>query len=93
MGHADTSGDAAVALSYDPSITGAATSTYVSGVTTGCGTPATVGTMSTVGNSARPVIGSGIMAVTSCSVAAKGTPCAPASAFLPEGTGITTGDA
>ena len=79
--------------SYDPSVTSAATSTYVVGVTTGCSTPTTVGTTSVVGSSVRPIIGYGIVAVTCCSTTTEGAPCAPASAYLAEGTSAPVGGA
>lgn len=74
MGHADASGNAAVKPGCDPSVMGAATSTYGGGVMTGCVVPTTVDAMSVVGSPVRPVIGSGITAVPGCSTTAEGTP-------------------
>ena len=74
MGHANTSGNAVVTPSYDPFITVAATSTCISGVMTSCVVPTTVGAMSAVGSLVCPVVGNGIMAISSCSVMSEGDP-------------------
>ena len=74
MGRANISGDVAVAPDCDPSIMGTTTSTYISGVMTGCIMPATIGTTSAVGSPVRPVIGSGIVAITGCSAISEGDP-------------------
>ena len=67
-GRAGALGAAAVAPSYDQSITDAATCTYVGGVMTGSIAPTTVGAMSAVGSPIRPAVSSAIAAITSCSV-------------------------
>ena len=51
-----------------------ATSTCVSGVTTGCNAPATVDAMSAVGSLVHPTVSSGIAAITGYSTTSKGTP-------------------
>lgn len=71
---ADTSGNVAVALGCDPSITFATTSTCVHRVMTGCVAPATVGATSAVGSLIRPADGSSIAAVTGCFATFKGAP-------------------
>jgi len=71
-GHTGASGATTVVLDRDPSVTTAATSTYVGRVTTGCVAPTTVGAMSTVGSLVHPVIGSGIAAMASCSTTSEG---------------------
>ena len=63
-----------VAPGYDPPIMAVATSTYVGGVPIGYVTPATVGTTSAVGSTARPVVGNGIVAIVGCSATSKGAP-------------------
>jgi len=73
-GRADASGDATVAHGYDQSITAAATSTGIGGVTTGCVAPTMVGATSAVGSPVHPAIGSGITAVIGCSVMSEGDP-------------------
>ena len=50
------------------------TSAYVGGVLTGCVAPTTVGAASAVGSPVRPIINSGIAAITSCTITSKGVP-------------------
>ncbi|XP_066323359.1 AA9 family lytic polysaccharide monooxygenase B-like [Miscanthus floridulus] len=73
-GRTSASGITAVALSGDPSITVTATSTCVGGVTTSYVAPATIGATSAVGSPIRPIVGSGIAAIASCSVTSEGAP-------------------
>ena len=74
MGHADASGTAAVAPGCDPSVTVAATSTCIDGVTIGCVVPTMVGTTSAVGSPICLIVGSSIAIVTGCSMTSKVTP-------------------
>ena len=90
---ANASGDAAVVPGYDPSITPAITSTCVDRVTTGYVTPAMVGATSMVDSPVRPVVGSGIVAITGCSATSEGTPSMLASTYPTKGIGATMGGA
>jgi len=63
MGHANASGDAAVAPGYDPSITTDATSTCVGGVAAAM-----------VGSPVHPSIGSGIADIIGSSMTSEGNP-------------------
>ena len=66
-GRANASCNAALTPDYDPYVTATTTSTYVSGVMTGC-------VMSAVDSPVRPAIDSGITAITGCFVTFEGTP-------------------
>ena len=92
-GWSDTLADAVVTPGYDPSVMGAATSTCIGGVTTGCAAPVMVGTMSTIGSPVRPIIMSGTAAITDCSTTTEGAPCAPVSACPAEGPDDAVGGA
>ena len=73
-GRAKAIGDPAVAPGCDPSVTVAATSTYIGGVKTGYVMPTTVGATRAVDSAVRPAFGSGIAVVTDCSVTSEGAP-------------------
>ena len=74
MDHAIASGDVAVAHGYDPSVLATATTTYVGGVMTGYIAPTMFGDTSAVSSPVCPTVGSGIMAITSCSTTSEGAP-------------------
>ena len=74
MDHANALGNTMVAPRCDPSVMTATISTYVGGVTIGCIMPTTVGAMSMVGSPVCPAVGSGIAAITGCSMMSEGDP-------------------
>ena len=74
MGHASALGTTMIVPGYDPPVTTAATSACITEVRISYVTTATVSITSAVGSPVRPIVGSGITAITDCSVTSEGIP-------------------